>query len=1167
MAKSEETTRAITADNPSGDFTIVLRPKGSDKTIILDASEDMSEGTLKVLQKHALSTIHAGNAKYQISSDAEGTTVELVVGNGIPKGISDEAPGGDPQKIYLKNTPGNADARAYFVNISNPGIYNNSRTENNRTGFDASVIKGKTIDNSGQIDYIEDLQKLQLDAVNGTSESELNLKIGTGLRNNNTYYPTTNNEGRLYINPDSRVNELNSNVGKAKVQKTIGTYERTVPGSETQTGKVLIQQDFLNMGLQLPLKASGELYVPKFGPNQTDDSPAAQIALARTSALAPGLARLGLRVPTTDINPNAVLNNEFNGVLKQDKKIDLTSNFPDLSIEAINSYGSYNNWIAPFDGVERLLQMPALAIMVGVVGTTVLAIAAVMQRITGKDTYEDQVRAGFMLFFGLSSPLGPDRYDPAAFFAALGTAIISSRLLNETGWYSTVVRGFIKNVFQEISRGTFAVAATANIANADQNTGILNRTGVDIYSDGIDGDVVGAAARTVELFFNSKLVGFCNMLAQIGEDAVVRTQQGNKSVINPNKKGVASTPYSTHGLTANQRSYIDSIIDGTEINREDGAPKPNGSGIGTTTALSTAPNLSRLVMKDRLNKNLKKGTTMGARPISFGTGTTPSMYLLPDSIKKAAVIAGGNSGLASLSTYAELGAMNQISKDDVARFENALEASYMPFYIQDMRTDEILSFHAFIESMNDSFGAEYESETGFGRVEATHIYKSTQRQMGMKFHIVSTNPDDHDEMWLKINKLITLVYPQYTKGRALDNTTTKQKFIQPYSQLVGASPLVRLRVGDVWKSNYSKFNVMRLFGLGKSEFNLDYDASEAVGGSQFDKINSQGTLGSNQLYKNKLQNMLNFNLIADDHILIKYDKQIDNRVFGTIPIGGTVFSRELAIPDLEPGLYKFKVKFGANINPVAMQPIVQYSLQLIDPTNGPASSAEYVLRYANLEMLGKGELDLLGQYGEAFQARFSAFENTPSLDLWQRSVAYSSLSVNVSVDYEWLKSSSGLTIPTPPGSPGPAGGAYTYQADPSNPINQDIIAQKIRSFFGTKGDAANPIMQAFESNKGRGIAGFISQIELDWKDALWETEWNASRNSSRAPTMCTIDLRFLPIHDVNPGLDSDGFITSPVYPVGRYSNAINNVSSDDSGITKENDSAINLERDFGTKFT
>lgn len=1145
-------------------ITYVISSDGVDQKVVFD-SDDLNTDTKNIANAMAVGSVQEGKNEYQISNDR--TTVTLGGGlSGTPAAISDNAPGGDPNKVFLKtnNNEGYAKAREYFNRLSDGGIYNQAPTapvDSGRSSFDISVIKGKANPGPNDIRYISALEELQSQTAEQANDSTgLALKIGTGLKNNNTYYPSTNNEGNVFLNAESSIPENQSNVGKIRIQTKLGYYERKVGEQALPYKNILIQDDFLNMGLQLPLKATGEIYVPKFGDNQTTDDPAAQIALARASALAPGLARLGLRVPVTDITPTVVLNDQRTGVLIN--KLDTPTNFPELSVEAINSYGSYNNWIAPFDGTERLLQMPALAIMVGVVGTTVLALAATLQAITGKDTYEDQVRAGFISFFGLTSPLGADRSDPAAFFAALATAIISSRLLNETGWYNTVVRGFIRNVFQEISRGTFAVAATANIANSQQNTGILNRTGVDIYSDGIDGDVVGAAAKIVELFFNSKLIGFCNMLAEIGADSAVKNQQGFKSVITPNKRGIGSTPYSTHGLTANQRSYIDSITDGTATAREGGPPGPNSSGIGNTTALTNAPNLSRLIMKDRLANNLRHGTTMGVKPLSFGAGTTPSMYLLPDTIKKAAVIGGGTTGLAALSAYQELGAMKEIGPDEVKRFENALEASYMPFYIQDMRTNEILSFHAFIENMSDSFVSEYDSETGFGRVEPTHIYKNTRRNMGIKFHVVSTNPDDHDEMWLKINKLVTLIYPQYTKGRALNNKTTGQQFIQPYSQLVGSSPLVRLRVGDVWKSNFSKFNVMRLFGMGNAEFNLDANAPAATGGSQIGKINGEGSFENNQLYKDKVQRMLNFWLNINDQIVIKYDKQIDNRVFGVVPVGGTPFSRELAIPELEPGLYRFKVLIPQFI-PETGLPIVQYVLELVDPTNGIASGVQYVLRYANPEMLGKGELDLLQQYGEAFQARFSAFENTPSLDLWQRSVAYSSLSVNVSIDYEWLKTYN--PIIDIPGSPQQKAGAFVYTTPTA--LDQTSVTTIITNFFADSGDAANPIMQSFKTNQGRGIAGFISQIDLDWRDVLWETDWNPGRDSSRAPKMCSIDMKFLPIHDINPGLDSNGFITAPVYPVGRYSNATHNISNQDRAINDANNTETNLEKDFGNNFT
>jgi hypothetical protein len=69
-------------------------------------------------------------------------------------------------------------------------------------------------------------------------------------------------------------------------------------------------------------------------------------------------------------------------------------------------------------------------------------------------------------------------------------------------------------------------------------------------------------------------------------------------------------------------------------------------------------------------------------------------------------------------------------------------------------------------------------------------------------------------MWYKINKLLMFVYPQYTPGRDLISSEGGQtyQFKAPFSQQPGASPLVRIRLGDLIRSNYSKFALARLFG-------------------------------------------------------------------------------------------------------------------------------------------------------------------------------------------------------------------------------------------------------------------------------------------------------------------------------------------------------------------
>jgi hypothetical protein len=66
-------------------------------------------------------------------------------------------------------------------------------------------------------------------------------------------------------------------------------------------------------------------------------------------------------------------------------------------------------------------------------------------------------------------------------------------------------------------------------------------------------------------------------------------------------------------------------------------------------------------------------------------------------------------------------------------------------------------------------------------------------------------------MWLKINKLSTLLYPQFSEGRTISDGGQNSVYM-PFSQTIQASPLVRVRIGDLITSNYSKFNLARIFG-------------------------------------------------------------------------------------------------------------------------------------------------------------------------------------------------------------------------------------------------------------------------------------------------------------------------------------------------------------------
>ena len=220
--------------------------------------------------------------------------------------------------------------------------------------------------------------------------------------------------------------------------------------------------------------------------------------------------------------------------------------------------------------------------------------------------------------------------------------------------------------------------------------------------------------------------------------------------------------------------------------------------------------------------------------LSWNQDATPSIYLLPANIVRASLrlnnaYDGTNPARGMLGsslidkTYFGIdvdGSGNRIPKEVVKVIEDKLEAEYVPFYLHDLRTNEIISFNAFLTSLSDTITPTYKEVTGYGRMDAVQIYSSTSRDVNVEFTLYSTNREDFDSMYYKINKLTTMLYPQWTPG-SMVGTDGLTKFYQPFSQAIGASPIVRLRVGDIIKSNYSKFSLARTFGIGDAGVNAN----------------------------------------------------------------------------------------------------------------------------------------------------------------------------------------------------------------------------------------------------------------------------------------------------------------------------------------------------------
>lgn len=472
--------------------------------------------------------------------------------------------------------------------------------------------------------------------------------------------------------------------------------------------------------------------------------------------LLPGKAQLGiLKIDAIVLEAKSALNDIAAGVKQSGG---LESNFNTTA----QSFGQINSYADPFSGL-----FPA--------GMTALAISLILASTIAIETFTLTVG---LLTNASSSPttardtqgrytLGQSFANPTQSKSLLSLPVPSKLFgIQRTNhpYGEAVTRGleaFFSTAASSFEPGFFVVMLREILASAtifvDKIKGSFRR---DFFS------IASGAVGFVEAIRTSKLVASMNVFAHLGDQM----------------------------LTIDELQFDDIARPSTVDDLPSGLP---GSAIA----------------KSRDNGSLR---------LAWRNSTAPMSILLPTTLRNA----GASKGLTrrmnkARRTYADMETTYlgeaKIPLATMKALETRLEAEYVPFYFHDMRTNELTAFHAFLTTLTDNFTVNHDTHDAYGRVDQVKIYKNTTRAINLSFMVVATNEDDFDFMWMKINKLITLVYPQWSEG--LGKTTPQgNKFVQPFSQVPAASPVVRLRVGDVIKSNYSRFALKRIFGYGSSNF-------------------------------------------------------------------------------------------------------------------------------------------------------------------------------------------------------------------------------------------------------------------------------------------------------------------------------------------------------------
>lgn len=687
-----------------------------------------------------------------------------------------------------------------------------------------------------------------------------------------------------------------------------------------------------------------------------------------------------------------------------------------------------------------------------------------------------------------------------------------------------------------------------------------------IYINEIGGsEVLDNSPGYVLAIANSVLKGFNQITDALSESVELNTTDGFNLLVTALRKSrilkFANVAATIGDIALKQRNGIKNKSDAENIKA-----KPFD-----VDSIKTKPGTR--VSKSREN-DLDNPTRLAWRQSSV-----PSMYLLPRNILRATqqlsnTAKGANPVKAMLGselvekTYFDRthdGSNNRIPNDVVKMLEDKLDAEYVPFYIQDLRTNEIISFHAFLTQLNDSFNPNFTQTNGYGRLDPIQTYNSTTRTVSVNFTIVATSKEDYDQMWYKINKLVTLVYPQWTQGTKLSMTGQGDSFIMPFSQVLGASPVVRLRVGDVIKSNYSKFSLARMLGVGDPGVNPMVE--EDIYGNRIsnNKVLGLGTRGEFLKYLNIAQHVVSEIYYAAAGTPLQYLPQSVNtgvKAKDAFANFALKYGRSAISSLLERGNRQ-----SVFANPLTAGPVMN---KLSDPNANFAKGVDFgglantlfgvgIQRGKIKSNMSKGYLcDDDGEYyyinrpidcqilelvdgpninGNSIKIyKVKVLDTTNDVNLFGKTLMVTHENIIPDITDIFLNTTGALNLIADPLSIvdyatrliGDAGLEYGLNVqDMSTDLADIVLGTEQERFMEARN---NPFVRAYESTKGRGLAGVLGNIQFNWLDEgfTWETDFNA-----RAPKGVQVSLSLNVIHDIAPGLDHSGYNRAPVYNVGN----------------------------------
>ena len=97
----------------------------------------------------------------------------------------------------------------------------------------------------------------------------------------------------------------------------------------------------------------------------------------------------------------------------------------------------------------------------------------------------------------------------------------------------------------------------------------------------------------------------------------------------------------------------------------------------------------------------------------------------------------------------------------------------------------MVKFSAFLDTFSDAYNSDWNAEQVFGRMDPIATFRQTRRALSVAWIIPSSGPQHAAENLLKINKLLTFLYPTYEERLGQGAST------------INMGPLFRVKFGNL----------------------------------------------------------------------------------------------------------------------------------------------------------------------------------------------------------------------------------------------------------------------------------------------------------------------------------------------------------------------------------